>query len=128
MKKPFEVFTMHFIRRKKHERLYCNGCGGNRFGRKYHLKPSAGERAGRRQRRGAFHLRRAGHTGVRIRQVHFHAQPVRSPGYVRPAERTGYFVEKIDGLVRLGRSGPANPEGALSEKYRYDFSYNGVDD
>ena len=49
-------------------------------------------------------------------------------GYVRPAERTGYFVEKIDGLVRLGRSGPTNPEGAPTEKYRYDFSYNGVDD
>ena len=49
-------------------------------------------------------------------------------GYVRPAERTGYFVEKIDGLVRLGRSGPESPEGTPPEKYRYDFSYNGVDD
>ena len=37
-------------------------------------------------------------------------------GYVRPAERTGYFVEKIDGLVRLGRSGPANPERAPPKK------------
>lgn len=49
-------------------------------------------------------------------------------GYVRSAEKVGYFVEAIDDLIRLGRRQPAVLERAMPPKYKYDFSYSGVDD
>lgn len=65
---------------------------------------------------------------VSINTVHNAYAQLEVEGYIKPVKKVGYFVEKIGDLIRLEQDMPPNAEKTASPRYRYDFSYSGVDD
>ncbi|WP_422482023.1 PLP-dependent aminotransferase family protein [Pleomorphochaeta sp. DL1XJH-081] len=49
-------------------------------------------------------------------------------GYLIAKERSGYYVAELDGILNLKKiQRVPNMDTKLTERYRYDFSYHGVD-